>query len=137
RLAHFGRPLQRGPRQPQLLPGSTNHFSVGIQNDDLGHAVLLPRLSPTISHSVYIGGTCLCAGEAAGRGLRPSALFTAHGWGEVYFSPALRRAARWRSNTAGSLMGMRCRRISSENCGFSRSTSAASTRASAAWPNSL
>jgi len=54
-----------------------------------------------------------------------------------HFNPALRRAARWRSNTAGSLMGIRCLCTSSENLGFSRSTSAASTRASTARPNSL
>src|SRR5262249_4739047 len=54
-----------------------------------------------------------------------------------YLSPALRNATICRSNTAGSLIGMRCLCTASEKLGLSRSTSVPSFCASAACPNSL
>jgi hypothetical protein len=48
----------------------------------------------------------------------------------THYSPVLRSAARWHSNIAGSLIGMRYLYTSSVKCGWSRSTSAAAARAS-------
>ncbi len=69
--------------------------------------------------------------------IQHSSLFTFYSSFFIHLSPALRNAAICRSNTAGSLIGIRCLCTSSENLGLSRRTSATSARASAAWPNSL
>src|SRR5262245_12477382 len=66
-----------------------------------------------------------------------SSLLTVHCLLLTYFSPALRNAAICRSNTAGSLIGMRCLCTASEKFGLSRSTSAVSARASASLSSSL
>jgi hypothetical protein len=55
----------------------------------------------------------------------------------AHFSPALRRAARSRSNTAGSLKGSLCLQPPTENLGLILRISAASARASSSWLNSL
>jgi hypothetical protein len=142
--ARANQPQAKRSQNPDLVPGSEKKDK-GDARDKAGEktgvngktaVVLVPGLAASVPGSLL--GVAIANGQKTSnfrskQRCRDSAVKVL----TLHFSPAFRRPASRRSNSAWSLKGSLCLHTSRENWGLSRRISAASARASASCPSSL